>query len=180
MKYFLKEIVQTPVIGPDGKPVEWERLAQSYGVIAVEDDTPTATWLEECAQKRILGVRKISAEEYEDYKKKLPYSPSESQSQATLKIMEPPQIIPPRPKTPLSQEEDQPLPQPRDPFREHVQSAMAKVSAQVAAGYANATSAKAGESSGADSTPKPNVMEEAVKVAKRSVGRPRIKPVDAQ
>lgn len=178
MKYFLKEIIQNPVIGPENKAVNFERLADNFGIIAVEDSDPTARWLEDCSKRNILGVRAITEAQYEDYKKKLPYSPSESPPvNLQIRIMEAPNPMAMlKPQPPQTKEESEAQLKPRDPLKEHVQSAMAKVFAKLAAEQGNARSATEGDTLQSCNeqqpakVPPPDILAEK---ARKSIGRVR-------
>jgi hypothetical protein len=162
MKHFLKEIIQTPLRthGPDGKLVVWEKLAENYGVLALEDTDPTVDFLTNLAKKQVGGVSIITVEQYEDYKKKLPFVPKpKPKMEVRLMDMN-------LPKSKQSPEAEAPpvLTPPLDPRQEHVRAATAKALASSAAEKGSATSAAVAATS----------EQATVEYFKPKVGRPKL------
>ena len=169
MKHFLKEIVQTGLRGANGKIIVWEKLAQNFGVLALADGDPNVAILNDFAERKVGGVAAITPEQYEDYKKKLPYAPPPPKP-SEIKIFDmnlqpskrspEPAMPPPQPMTP-----------PPDPKAEFVRAATERALAASAAAKGNASSAEAGDTS------KPATDAD---YFKPTVRRPRIKPASQE
>lgn len=140
MKHFLKEIVQTPVRthGPEGKIVVWEKLGQNYGVLALEDNDPKVAFLTDLAGKHVGGVSVITAEQYDEFKKKLPYVPPKPKPQQEIRLMD---LNLPKSKRSPAPQAPPVLTPPPDPLQEHVRAATARALAANAAAKESATSA---------------------------------------
>ena len=165
MKHFLKEIVQTGLRGANGKIIVWEKLAQNFGVLALEDGDPNVAILNDFSERKVGGVAAITAEQYEDYKKKLPYVPPPPKpSEIQIFDMNLPQskrspaaVTPPPPA----------MTPPPDPKAEYVRAATERALAASAA-------AKGDASNAADAaTSKPATDADYFKPVVR---RPRTKP----
>lgn len=170
MKHFLKEIVQTGLRGANGKIIVWEKLAQNFGVLALADGDPNVAILNDFAERKVGGVAAITPEQYEDYKKKLPYVPPPPKpSEIQIFDMNLPQskrspaaVTPPPPPA---------MTPPPDPKAEFVRAATERALAASAAAKGNASSAEAGDTS------KPATDAD---YFKPTVRRPRIKPASQE
>jgi hypothetical protein len=160
MKYFLKEIIQTPLrtLGPNGKIVVWEKLAQNYGVLALADDDPTAEFLAGLAARHVGGVSVITAEQYDEYKKKLPYVPPPPKPQLEVRVLD--MNLPKSKKSPGAPAP--PIAPLIDPLQEHVRAATARALA------ANAEARKSAISAAVEAT------SDTPAYFKPKVGRPKL------
>lgn len=75
IKYFLKHNIKNPVLDSNSKPVPFERLAENFGVIALDDSAPDQvpqiTALETAIKRQMGGVVAITEAEYLAKKKDL-------------------------------------------------------------------------------------------------------------
>jgi len=75
MRYFIKQLVSNPIYTPGGTQVPWEEIGDDSGLLCTEHPILIKT-LEDAMAHRRGGVREISEEQIEEYKKKA----SEAQS----------------------------------------------------------------------------------------------------
>src|SRR5580698_4544059 len=82
MLYFKKENLRNPVYGPDKKAVQFEPVAGETGVIVLDEakSADLIKLLQEHADKRRLGVVRVSAEIYDTLKKNAVSHPSRKPS----------------------------------------------------------------------------------------------------
>lgn len=79
MKFFKKSNPGNKIIGRDGKPIPFERLADgSLGIISADEDKQDRLIeaLMSYVDKKLGGVTEITKEEYEELKKNPQYQPS--------------------------------------------------------------------------------------------------------
>lgn len=169
-KYFKKEVVNTKVFHL-GKPVVWERLAESYGVIGVDDADKLCDFLTELAGKHIGGVVEITVEQYGELKKKLPYQgPVPKDSGLRVIKREDLFTVKKRQETPQDK-----LPRTRPgvaPEQAHVSGVVARENARRAAAAASKDAIAAAGAGGSES--KPAAAPQAVDAYfEPAVGRPK-------
>lgn len=80
--YFKKENLRNPVFGPDKKAVQFQPIAGDAGVIMLDEtkDAAVIAVLNGCADKRQLGVVRISGEIFDALKKNEASAPSRQPS----------------------------------------------------------------------------------------------------
>jgi hypothetical protein len=76
MDYFKKEVFSNPLRLPNGKTVMFKEVADDEGVLATEDGYLISE-LESAMRRRVGGVVRISADEFEELKKNPPGKPSQ-------------------------------------------------------------------------------------------------------
>lgn len=152
-KFYKKTLVKNRLYGPDGKAVQFEVLRDNYGVLAVEENTPTDQFLAKCVAGGIGGVAVLTEAQYDELKKKLaliPGQPPKKRSQSNLQLAE--RVRLPSSKTPSKPQPQSPLPSLPDPAREYVRAAAERANAQAAT--ANQSAAPAvGEGAGSPEIP---------------------------
>lgn len=77
MRYFLKELVSTPLYLPTGGKIGWEELQGDQGALATEDGA-LLHQLDMAIRRKVGGVREITAEQYEEVKKNSQSIPTSS------------------------------------------------------------------------------------------------------
>jgi hypothetical protein len=69
MPWFKKEMPETPLFLPVGKPIRFEAVDFDYGYLQTEDGY-IVTELRKCVARKVGGVTEITQEEYEEFAEK--------------------------------------------------------------------------------------------------------------
>jgi hypothetical protein len=78
--YFQKELVSVP-FRAGGEIVSWEMLGENRGRLALMSDDPKAADLQKAASLQTGGILQVTAQQFEDAKKKYPYIPIRRKSE---------------------------------------------------------------------------------------------------